>query len=105
MSTIYAQPAPKSFLATWLLSLFLGTLGIDRFYLGKIGTGVLKLITGGGLGLWSLIDLILVLTNSQRDKSGRPLEGYEQNKTVALIVTLVVWVFRLGVSGLSALGN
>ncbi|RKR73469.1 TM2 domain-containing protein [Frondihabitans australicus] len=65
----------KSFVTTWLLSLLLGGLGIDRFYLGKVGTGILKLITWGGLGIWALIDLILVLTGSTRDKQGRPLAG------------------------------
>jgi len=103
--TYDALRPPKSFLVTWLLSLFLGTLGIDRFYLGKVGTGILKLITAGGLGLWSLIDLILVLANVQRDKSGRRLEGYEQAKTVAIVVTVVVWVFGLGLGGFSAVGG
>ena len=45
-----------------LLSIFLGSLGIDRFYLGKIGTGILKLITLGAFGIWWLIDLILIAT-------------------------------------------
>ncbi|GAB2722951.1 TM2 domain-containing protein [Arthrobacter bambusae] len=78
----------KSFLTTWLLSLLLGGLGIDRFYLGKVGTGILKLVTFGGIGIWALIDLILVLTNKQTDKQGNKLAGYEQHKKVALIVTL-----------------
>jgi hypothetical protein len=77
----------KSFLVTWLLSLLLGVLGVDRFYLGKVGTGLLKLFTFGGVGIWALIDLILVLTNKQRDKHGLPLEGYDKHKKVALIVT------------------
>jgi len=96
---------PKSFVVTWLLALFLGGLGIDRFYLGKVGTGVLKLITLGGLGIWSLIDLIIVLAGAQRDKLGRPLEGYLQSRTPALIITIVVWVFGLGASGFSVFGS
>lgn len=81
------QTGNKSFLVTWLLSLLLGGLGVDRFYLGKIGTGILKLVTLGGLGIWSLIDLILVLTNKQTDKQGYKLAGYDQHKKIALIVT------------------
>lgn len=77
----------KSFLTTWLLSLLLGVLGVDRFYLGKVGTGILKLVTLGGFGIWALIDLVLILTNKMRDKQGLPLEGYDKHKKVALIVT------------------
>lgn len=63
--------SPKSWLATLLLSIFLGEFGIDRFYLGKVGTGILKLITLGGLGLWWVIDLILVIAGAMKDKQGR----------------------------------
>lgn len=87
-----ANPDGKSFVVTWLLSYFLGVLGVDRFYLGKIGTGLLKLITIGGIGIWWLIDLIFVLTGNMKDKAGRPLEGYEKNKKVAWIVTAALVV-------------
>lgn len=93
----YGQPqqSSKSFLATWLLSLLLGMFGADRFYLGKVGTGILKLITFGGLGVWALVDLILVLANRTRDKRGLPLEGYDQHKKVALIVTLALFALSI----------
>jgi len=89
-----AQPVvgQKSFLVTWLLSLVLGGLGIDRFYLGKIGTGILKLITLGGLGIWALIDLILILANKQTDKRGLKLAGYDKHKIIAIIISVVVYV-------------
>ena len=71
----YAAPAPvqvspKSWLATLLLSIFLGELGIDRFYLGKVGTGILKLITLGGFGIWRIIDIILTIAGAATDKQG-----------------------------------
>ena len=92
------QPGPqsavgsKSFLTAWLLSLLVGVFGVDRFYLGKVGTGILKLVTAGGAGIWVLVDLILILTNKQTDKRGYKLAGYDQHKKVALIVTGVVVV-------------
>lgn len=84
---------PKSFVVTWLLALFLGGLGIDRFYLGKVGTGILKLVTLGGFGVWTLIDLIVTLCGATRDKLGYKLRGYEQGKKAAWIVTIILWVF------------
>jgi TM2 domain-containing membrane protein YozV len=97
MSTTSAPQ--KSFVATWLLALLLGYFGIDRFYLGKVVTGILKLITLGGLGLWYLIDLIIVLAGAQTDKQDRPLSGYAQNKTVAIIVS-IVFVLLFGFGGI-----
>lgn len=91
----------KSFVANWLLALLLGTLGIDRFYLGKIGTGILKLITFGGFGIWTLVDLILALTGTTRDKQGLPLAGYDENKKIALIVTLILVVLSAISSGIT----
>jgi RNA polymerase subunit RPABC4/transcription elongation factor Spt4 len=63
----------KDWLVALLLSIFLGGLGVDRFYLGYVGLGILKLITGGGFGIWWLIDLILIATNKLRDSSGNEL--------------------------------
>ena len=56
-----------------LLSIFLGNLGIDRFYLGHTGLGVAKLLTAGGCGVWALVDLILVAMRKVNDNEGLPL--------------------------------
>jgi len=69
----YGDPFAKDWLVALLLSIFFGGLGVDRFYLGHIGTGILKLITFGGFGLWWLIDIILIATDSMTDSLGRPL--------------------------------
>lgn len=71
-----AQPAAsgqKSWLVALLLCFFLGGLGIHRFYVGKVGTGILMIVTIGGLGIWVLIDLILILVGSFKDKQGQAL--------------------------------
>jgi TM2 domain-containing membrane protein YozV/ribosomal protein L40E len=56
-----------------LLSIFLGELGVDRFYVGKVGTGILKLVTLGGCGIWWLVDLILVATSQFTDSNGNAI--------------------------------
>ena len=60
-------------LALFLLTFFVGVLGVHRFYVGKIGTGVLMLITLGGLGVWFLVDLILVVTGQFTNKDGQKI--------------------------------
>ena len=60
----------KSKVVALILSIFLGELGIDRFYLGYIGTVILKLITCGGFGIWWLIDLIMIATGKLKPKDG-----------------------------------
>ncbi len=65
----------KDWLLTLLLSFFLGYLGADRFYVGKIGTGILKLITLGGCGIWSLVDIILIATGKFTDKDGNVIKS------------------------------
>ena len=64
----------KSQSATLLLAGFLGCLGVDRFYLGDTGLGILKLVTCGGAGLWALVDLILTGMGVRRDPQGNSLK-------------------------------
>ena len=72
-----AQPpggfSDKSIGTAFLLSFFLGWLGVDRFYLGYTGLGILKLLTCGGCGIWILVDCILIGGGSLKDSEGRTL--------------------------------
>jgi TM2 domain-containing membrane protein YozV len=59
-----------SFVLALILSLFLGWLGMDRFYLGYVGLAVLKMLTLGGFGIWWLFDLLLIVTDNMVDADG-----------------------------------
>ncbi len=77
---ILAQDVPglysdKDFITALILSVIIGGLGVDRFYLGYTGLGVLKLITLGGCGIWALVDIILIATRKLPDSQNRPLRG------------------------------
>jgi Tfp pilus assembly protein PilE len=67
--------SPKSRTTTILLSWFLGWLGIHRFYLGRVGLGVIMLLTLGGLGIWALVDFILATLGKLKDSQGRVVNG------------------------------
>jgi len=59
----------------WIVTLLLAILlpGIDRMYAGSIGLGILKFITFGGLGLWWLVDIVMLVTGSYKDGNGNPI--------------------------------
>lgn len=63
----------KDWLTTLLLCIFVGGLGVHRFYTGHIAIGVVQLLTAGGCGIWWLVDLIMIITDSYRDSNGLPL--------------------------------
>ncbi len=81
--------AKRSYLLTLQLSLAFGYLGFDRFYLGKIGTGLIKLVVTiltmfiGGL-VWWAIDIFLLLYNKQTDIEGNQLDGQEKRDPIML---------------------
>ncbi len=60
----------RDWLVTLLLAIFVGTIGIHRFYAGKIGTGILMILTAGGCGIWTLIDVIMIAMGKFEDAEG-----------------------------------
>ncbi len=64
----------QKWLVTLLLCFFLGSFGVHRFYNGHTATGVVQLLTLGGCGIWTLIDLILIATGNFKDSEGRLIE-------------------------------
>ena len=73
---MYGRPySDKSKIVAGLLQLFLGTFGIGRFYLGDVGIAIAQLFTCGGLGIWALIDAIMLLAGNPVDRYGRPLRS------------------------------
>lgn len=76
-------PKQRHFLILFFFSFMWGSFGVDRFYMGFIGTGILKLLTFGGLGFWSLSDMIIIMTGTFRDKEGRLTLQAEEYKKFA----------------------
>jgi TM2 domain-containing membrane protein YozV len=65
----------KGFVPMILLCFFLGGLGVHRFYAGKIGTGILMLLTFGGFGIWTIVDFIMIVTGNFKDADGLPVKS------------------------------
>ena len=79
--TVDPNASPKSRLITLLLCIFVGGLGIHRFYVGKIGTGVLWLLTAGCFGIGALVDLIMIACGTFTDSDGKPVTDWQTRQT------------------------
>jgi TM2 domain-containing membrane protein YozV len=64
----------KSWKIALCLSIFLGFFGVDRFYIGRTRSAIVKLCTLGALGVWWLSDIILIASDYRKDAKGRPLK-------------------------------
>ena len=113
--TRVARVSNKDLSTAVLLSFFLGVFGVDRFYLGYSGLGILKLLTLGGLGLWVLVDLVLIVLKKLPDAQGNPLRLTQSVQPVgdkdwstAMLLSLFLGLlgvdrFYLGYTGLGIL--
>ena len=90
--TFNGMPQPRSKLVTFLLWYFLGVFGAHRFYLGKVGTGILYLLTAGLFGFGAIFDGIVILCNGTRDKYGIPVKN-----------DLPTWIILVGMAVLVGL--
>jgi hypothetical protein len=79
-----SPPSDKSRAVALVLGLVLGVFGAHRFYTGKIGTGILMLLTAGGLGIWYLVDNIMIASGGFRDAEGRLVSRWDPEQTDAL---------------------
>lgn len=94
----------KDYVATLLLSVFLGIFGVDRFYLGKTKSGFVKLLTFGGMGYWWLFDMLMTLFGKQRDVWGLRLAGYDRNKKKVWLAIGSIFAFSFAFSLVGLIG-
>ena len=80
--SVVAQGEKSLLIATLLSAIFLitGVSGLHRFYVGKIGTGILQLVTLGGIGIWAIVDLIVLVTGNFRDANGNLVTSWQLPK-------------------------
>jgi TM2 domain-containing membrane protein YozV len=71
-----SNASPKSRLIAFLLCTFLGVIGVHRFYTGKITSGIFMILTLGGIGVWALVDWIMILAGSFSDKEGMLVKNW-----------------------------
>ena len=93
----------RHFLAVFFFSLMWGFLGVDRFYMGKYGTGFLKMITLGGFGIWALADLKSVLSGKMRDHEGNKMLGYDEFKKLARKTTILFFAILILLAVISSI--
>jgi len=88
LPTIKQVRRQRHFLIAFFFSFMWGTFGVDRFYMGYFWLGVLKLISTGGFGIWTVIDLGLIMTGRMRDKQNREMLQFREYKSFANRVVL-----------------
>jgi TM2 domain-containing membrane protein YozV len=74
---LVAGESPKHILPVALLAFFVGVFGVHRFYVGKVGTGILQLLTLGGFGIWWIIDLIFIVIGEFKDGDGNKIRAWD----------------------------
>ncbi len=103
MSTNYAptpQEGNRNYIVTLLLAWFLGFLGVHRFYTGYIIIGIVQLLTAGGCGIWTLVDVISIALNKYKDADGKDLANHNPGCGMIALIVLIVGFILGGVSGL-----
>ncbi len=91
--------SPKSGLTAFILCMFFGALGLHRFYVGKVGTGILMILTLGGLGFWVLYDLFSIICKNFTDKQDQIVEIAKNSKAPRNVVIVVACLY-VGIFGL-----
>jgi len=84
------EKSEKSRLITFLLAFFFGFFGVDRFYSGKIVSGIFKLLTLGGICVWWIIDWIMILSGNYKDKWGKFITNWEADRKQLIIVSSII---------------